>query len=183
MLQYSLCLHRGTRRSTNLLSPSTTSSTYHITTHTSRSVAALDLNIFCVLIRLQVIRMEVTLQDHYQDSSSVSLQRGREEAGPPSRAPKDPVAIVLDFLKQNKTAKIIYIIDTHSMDNGFLAYTGNTPKNYMACSLEEVRTFGTNMTSLALLTYLRRLSEIVLHRRYSSSLHQAATDRSIITRA
>lgn len=83
--------------------------------------------------------MDVSLEGH-KDSLSVlpSQADSTRKSTKPSKTKKDAVVTVLDFMKQNPTAKIIYIVDTHSMDNGFLAYTGNTPSEYMACSLREV---------------------------------------------
>lgn len=96
------------------------------------------------------MRLEVCLQGN-DDSSSVSLG-DRENAEQSSGSSTAPVAEVVSFLKRNKTAKIIYIIDTHSMDNGFFAYTGDSPKDYMACSLEEVSTTCISWTAFARLT-------------------------------
>lgn len=81
--------------------------------------------------------MDVCLQESFKDSSSTSGS-GEKRKRTSHGTRKDPVSMVADFLNQNETAKIIYIIDTHSLDNGFLAYTGETPQDYMACSLEEV---------------------------------------------
>ena len=50
----------------------------------------------------------------------------------------DPIATAVKFMERNETAKIIYVIDTHSLENGFFVWTGNEPKNYEACSLDEV---------------------------------------------
>lgn len=51
---------------------------------------------------------------------------------------EDPVATAVAFLERYKTAKIIYVIDTHALDNGFLVWKGTKPKNFQACSLDEV---------------------------------------------
>ena len=48
-----------------------------------------------------------------------------------------PTAAV-EFLKAHPTAKIIFIVDTHSADNGYFLYAGDSPKTYEACSLLEV---------------------------------------------
>jgi hypothetical protein len=42
------------------------------------------------------------------------------------------------FLEVHPTAKIIVVIDTHSLDNGFLLWRGTAASNYQACSLLEV---------------------------------------------
>jgi len=42
------------------------------------------------------------------------------------------------FLKAHRTAKIVIVIDTHCIENGFFIYKGDSPENYAACSLLEV---------------------------------------------
>lgn len=42
------------------------------------------------------------------------------------------------FLKAHPTAKIVVVIDTHCIENGFFIYKGISPENYAACSLLEV---------------------------------------------
>lgn len=48
----------------------------------------------------------------------------------------DPTA-AKSFLKEHKTAKIVFIIDTHSLDNGYFLYAGDTPNTYDGCQLIE----------------------------------------------
>jgi len=42
------------------------------------------------------------------------------------------------FLEKHSTAKIVFIVDTHCLDNGYFVYKGASPKTYEACSLLEV---------------------------------------------
>jgi len=42
------------------------------------------------------------------------------------------------FLNRHPTAKILFIVDTHSLENGFFIYAGDSPQDYLACSLLEV---------------------------------------------
>jgi hypothetical protein len=43
------------------------------------------------------------------------------------------------FMTDNPMAKIIIVIDTHCLDNGFFVWTGeNATKNFQSCSLLEV---------------------------------------------
>jgi len=41
------------------------------------------------------------------------------------------------FLRMHPTAKILFIVDTHSLENGYFIYAGDSPQNYLACSLLE----------------------------------------------
>lgn len=42
------------------------------------------------------------------------------------------------FLAEFTTARIVVIIDTHSLDNGAFAWKGNSPATYEGCDLESV---------------------------------------------
>jgi len=42
------------------------------------------------------------------------------------------------FLVKHSTAKIVFIVDTHCLENGYFVYKGASPKTYEACSLLEV---------------------------------------------
>ena len=42
------------------------------------------------------------------------------------------------FLKSHPTAKIVFIVDTHSLDNGSFVFKGEDAVSYEACSLYEV---------------------------------------------
>ena len=50
---------------------------------------------------------------------------------------EDPT-LTVEFLKKHITAKILFIVDTHSLDNGHFVYAGDLPMTYKACSLLEV---------------------------------------------
>lgn len=49
------------------------------------------------------------------------------------------VSLAEKFLRTHKTAKIITVINTHCLDNGYFVWTGNSSDDYCACSLLEVR--------------------------------------------
>jgi len=42
------------------------------------------------------------------------------------------------FLKQHSTAKIVFIVNTHCLPDGFFVYLGDSPDTYKSCSLLEV---------------------------------------------
>jgi len=46
-------------------------------------------------------------------------------------------AMAEELLERYPTAKIVVVIDTHCLDNGYFVYTGNSPETYKACSLKE----------------------------------------------
>jgi hypothetical protein len=46
--------------------------------------------------------------------------------------------IISKFLQKYDTAKIVFILDTHSADNGRFVYTGADDSTFKACSLFEV---------------------------------------------
>lgn len=48
------------------------------------------------------------------------------------------VSIAQKFLDEHNTAKIVFIVDTHCLENGFFVYQGDSPNTYNACSLLEV---------------------------------------------
>jgi hypothetical protein len=42
-----------------------------------------------------------------------------------------------EFLKKHPITKIVVVVDTHYLDNGYFVYTGDSPDTYKACSLKE----------------------------------------------
>lgn len=83
--------------------------------------------------------MEVCLQGEGEDMIISEGPEGNQMAGQSTGGSKgDALPHVIEFMNANPTAKIVYILETHSLDNGFLAYTGDSAKSYLACSLEEV---------------------------------------------
>ena len=48
-----------------------------------------------------------------------------------------------EFLEKHETAKVIMVIDTHCLENGFFVYTGASAESYKACSLKEASTLCT----------------------------------------
>ena len=53
------------------------------------------------------------------------------------------LSIAEAFLKTHSTAKIVFIVDTHSLPDGFFVYVGDSPDTYKSCSLLEVRAYHT----------------------------------------
>jgi len=51
---------------------------------------------------------------------------------------KDPEDAAKRFLKAYTMAKIVVVIDTHCLENGFFVWEGDSPTTYAACSLLEV---------------------------------------------
>ena len=50
----------------------------------------------------------------------------------------DNPTIAQKFLESRPTAKIVFIVDTHSLENGYFVYTGDSPTTHEACTLLEV---------------------------------------------
>lgn len=50
----------------------------------------------------------------------------------------DPTVQARDFLAKNPLAKILVVLDTHSLENGSFVWKGNAPPSYEGCSLLEV---------------------------------------------
>jgi len=50
----------------------------------------------------------------------------------------DDSGAALRFLDTRPTARILIIIDTHCLENGYFTYIGNNPVAYETCSLLEV---------------------------------------------
>lgn len=49
------------------------------------------------------------------------------------------LSAVLRFLNKHEWAKILIIVNTHSLENGCFVYKGDRPQDFEACSLLEVR--------------------------------------------
>src|SRR5882757_2533625 len=86
------------------------------------------------------------------------------------------------FLEEHPMAKIVIIIDTHSMENGFFIWTGNSPEDYRACSLLEVSP-RTQFNAPYILIIIRRSSETASPPGYSSIYQMRVTRRNMATRA
>jgi hypothetical protein len=79
---------------------------------------------------MQLARLDVPLGGSMAEMQSHAT--GRSKAG---RA----LAAAVDLLNKYPTAKIVVIVDTHSLEeSGFFIYTGSTPGEYKACCLNEV---------------------------------------------
>ena len=82
--------------------------------------------------------------------ASISEYYDPEERTGVSRAERDRLRCTIEkqtatikaFLRRYGAAKLIIILDTHSLDNGYFAWTGSSPSTYEACSLQEVRILG-----------------------------------------
>ena len=61
-----------------------------------------------------------------QDPNESPFQKSKD----PSHAEK--------FLMTYPMVKIIVIVDTHCLENGYFVWTGDSPEDYRACSLLEV---------------------------------------------
>ena len=51
---------------------------------------------------------------------------------------KSAPKVLKDFLEKHTTAKIIVVVDTHSLSNGYFVWKGKSQDDYKACSLFEV---------------------------------------------
>ncbi|KAF9642992.1 hypothetical protein BDM02DRAFT_3192357 [Thelephora ganbajun] len=66
-----------------------------------------------------------------KDASDAEAEVTHEEV-------RDPVAEAKAFLARHSVAKIVIIIDTHCLENGAFVWTGDSPENYQACTLQEI---------------------------------------------
>ena len=85
-----------------------------------------------VLTCPQVLRMDVSLLGESSKTTVTNRTKARKVED------RDPVKVVDKFLECYTTAKIIIVIDTHAVENGWFAYGGDTPSDYKTCCLEEV---------------------------------------------
>lgn len=67
-----------------------------------------------------------------------SVDGNNSEALNSNFARSKDMSLAEKFLGDHQTAKIVMIIDTHSADNGYFIWTGDTAESYRACSLLEV---------------------------------------------
>jgi len=82
------------------------------------------------------------------DLSLEGITTGEDKQPPPKRSKKGKEREVVmtaastaeKFLSSHLTAKIVVVVDTHCLDNGFLVYTGASTESYKACTLKEVST-------------------------------------------
>jgi hypothetical protein len=58
---------------------------------------------------------------------------------PTVRELKEAGDYAVEFLQSGLAVKIVVIIDTHCIENGRFVWRGDSPANYEACSLPEVR--------------------------------------------
>jgi hypothetical protein len=86
----------------------------------------------------QVLRVAVSLEGRSEETLVHHDAQGELVARFEVSKNPNPIAEITAFLNTNPMAKIIYVIDTHSIENGYLTYKGNSPKDYEACSLGEV---------------------------------------------
>ena len=50
----------------------------------------------------------------------------------------DPVVRACRFLKKFTSPKMVVIIDTHCLENGYFVWSGDSSENYQTCSMKEV---------------------------------------------
>ena len=76
------------------------------------------------------MRVDVSLEGNWAGSSATG--------GVDMQELQDPFQEADKFLAKYSLAKIIVIVDTHCLDNGFLVYKGNSPVDYEQCTLHQV---------------------------------------------
>ena len=81
----------------------------------------------------QILLMEVAL-DTSTKSAAEDNSYGDGKSTVVTQSPKSAEV----FLREHPSAKIIVIIDTHCLNNGFFVWKGTSAANYAACSLAEV---------------------------------------------
>lgn len=92
--------------------------------------------------------MDLSLQTSYEEQVAPAKGKNARKSRQKGRAVPllgevvtSSVEEVTRFLNKYKTAKIVVAIDTHSLDNGFFAFEGNSATSYKACSMLEVNTW------------------------------------------
>jgi hypothetical protein len=86
---------------------------------------------------VQVMLVHCPLKDTSAEEDKLSRPR-KSKKGKGKEAAATTTTTVEEFLTKHRTAKIVVVIDTHCMDNGYFVYTGESPEQYQACSLKEV---------------------------------------------
>ena len=81
------------------------------------------------------MRMEVSLK---RDLSKTSVSKSWEKA---TRGAKSSIKAAEQFLEEFPNAKIVVIIDTHSLEDGRFLWTGKNPTTFQSCYLAEVIIF------------------------------------------
>lgn len=81
------------------------------------------------------------------------------------------------FLSDHESAKIVVVVDTHSVDNGYFVWTGASAESYRACSLIEVCWLC--LFCICILIVSKRYSGIVARRGFSSTYLMQMTPQSI----
>ena len=92
---------------------------------------------------LQILRLDVPL-DPEGAAADAKASGNNTNSGSTSEVDEtheeliDPTVQARDFLAENPMAKILVVLDTHSMENGSFVWKGNSPPSYEGCSLLEV---------------------------------------------
>lgn len=79
----------------------------------------------------QILRMEVSLR---RDLSTTSVWNSEVDGRPL----KQPLKAAEKFFTEFPQAKIVFVIDTHSLEDGRFLFRGHDPITYESCYLEEV---------------------------------------------
>jgi len=89
----------------------------------------------------QVMLVQWSIKDYYTPQKPKKKGSKRVQASLETHVTQD-IAAVTEFMKRFATAKIVVVLDTHSLDNGYFAWKGSSPTTYEGCSLQEVHFSG-----------------------------------------
>jgi len=104
-------------------------------------------------------------------SKSRKVGKGKQvkQADGESQEQCQPEDMAARFLELHPTAKIVFIIDTHCLDEtGSFIFIGNSPESYRACTMAEVSTTCV-WTAVASVLHIGRLSAAASHKGCASS--------------
>ena len=109
----------------------------------SESFQNLSIHQSAYIPDLQILRLDVPLDPEGAaadaKASGKNINSGSmDEVDETHEELMDPAVQARDFLAKNPMAKILVVLDTHSMENGSFVWKGNTPPSYEGCSLQEV---------------------------------------------
>jgi len=79
-----------------------------------------------------------SIKDYYKPEKKSRKKVAKSvQASVETRVTQD-ITDVTEFMGRFPAAKIVVVLDTHSLDNGYFAWKGSSPSTYEGCSLQEV---------------------------------------------
>ena len=97
--------------------------------HDDTDLVSLSIPVWdMVLTWEQILRVDLAMEGH-QHGMNIYGAGGLIE---------NNTDVISNFLQKYNTTKIVFILDTHSADNGRFVYTGANDNTFKVCSLQEV---------------------------------------------